>query len=74
MFFVPLGPQKDAIAAREYILRMFVELNPDTEKIIYSHFTCATGMLFTHLSACDYKSFVPENVYSVHAKPFPPYM
>ncbi|XP_034249118.1 guanine nucleotide-binding protein G(q) subunit alpha isoform X1 [Thrips palmi] len=36
------GPQKDAIAAREYILRMFVELNPDTEKIIYSHFTCAT--------------------------------
>ena len=22
---------------------MFVDLNPDTEKIIYSHFTCATG-------------------------------
>ena len=37
------GPQKDAIAAREFILRMFVDLNPDTEKIIYSHFTCATG-------------------------------
>merc|ERR1712241_5119 len=36
------GPQKDAIAAREFILRMFVDLNPDTEKIIYSHFTCAT--------------------------------
>lgn len=36
------GPQKDAIAAREFILRMFVELNPDPEKIIYSHFTCAT--------------------------------
>lgn len=26
------GPQKDAIAAREFILRMFVDLNPDTEK------------------------------------------
>nr|AUC64085.1 G protein alpha subunit [Neogonodactylus oerstedii] len=36
------GPQKDAISAREFILRMFVELNPDPEKIIYSHFTCAT--------------------------------
>ena len=27
---------------REFILQMFVELNPDPEKIIYSHFTCAT--------------------------------
>uniref|UniRef100_A0A914R8J0 Uncharacterized protein n=1 Tax=Parascaris equorum TaxID=6256 RepID=A0A914R8J0_PAREQ len=23
---------------------MFVDLNPDADKIIYSHFTCATGM------------------------------
>nr|CAH7748678.1 unnamed protein product [Callosobruchus chinensis]CAH7754070.1 unnamed protein product [Callosobruchus chinensis] len=38
------GPQRDAIAAREFILRMFVDLNPDSEKIIYSHFTCATGI------------------------------
>jgi hypothetical protein len=37
-----LGPQQDAQAAREFILRMFVDLNPDTDKIIYSHFTCAT--------------------------------
>ncbi|XP_065206471.1 guanine nucleotide-binding protein G(q) subunit alpha isoform X2 [Planococcus citri] len=36
------GPQRDALAAREFILRMFVDLNPDSEKIIYSHFTCAT--------------------------------
>ncbi|XP_003402614.1 guanine nucleotide-binding protein G(q) subunit alpha isoform X1 [Bombus vosnesenskii] len=36
------GPQRDAIPAREFILQMFVELNPDIEKIIYSHFTCAT--------------------------------
>jgi hypothetical protein len=41
--FCCLGPQRDAIAAREFILRMFVDLNPDSEKIIYSHFTCATG-------------------------------
>jgi hypothetical protein len=39
------GPQRDAIAAREFILRMFVDLNPDSDKIIYSHFTCATGSI-----------------------------
>jgi len=38
-----LGPQKDAASAREFILKMFIELNPDPDKIIYSHFTCATG-------------------------------
>ena len=37
------GPKKDAQSAREFILRMFVDLNPDPDKIIYSHFTCATG-------------------------------
>ena len=42
------GPQRDAIAAREFILRMFVDLNPDSDKIIYSHFTCATGSLSFH--------------------------
>ena len=36
------GPEKDAVCAREYILKMYVELNPDADKIIYSHFTCAT--------------------------------
>ena len=41
--FYPVGPQRDAQAAREFILKMFVELNPDPDKIIYSHFTCATG-------------------------------
>lgn len=43
------GPQRDAIAAREFILRMFVDLNPDSEKIIYSHFTCATGNNVEHI-------------------------
>ncbi|KAL0111178.1 hypothetical protein PUN28_012824 [Cardiocondyla obscurior] len=36
------GRQRDAQAAREFILKMFVDLNPDSDKIIYSHFTCAT--------------------------------
>ena len=36
------GPPKNDEAAREFILTMFVDLNPDPEKIVYSHFTCAT--------------------------------
>lgn len=40
--FLSSGPPRDATAAREFILKMFVELNPDSDKIIYSHFTCAT--------------------------------
>ena len=39
-FHVFDGPQRDAEAARCFILRMFKEPNP--EKAIYSHFTCAT--------------------------------
>ena len=40
--FLILGPEKDVEAAREFILGMFVDLNPDPDKIVYSHFTCAT--------------------------------
>jgi hypothetical protein len=36
------GPKRDAQSAREFILKMYVDLNPDSDKIIYSHFTCAT--------------------------------
>ena len=42
IFFYFSGPKCDAQAAREFILKMFVDLNPDSDKIIYSHFTCAT--------------------------------
>ncbi|XP_070303030.1 guanine nucleotide-binding protein G(q) subunit alpha isoform X1 [Salvelinus sp. IW2-2015] len=42
MFVSNIGPQRDAQAGREFILKMFVDLNPDSDKIIYSHFTCAT--------------------------------
>ncbi|XP_063050935.1 guanine nucleotide-binding protein subunit alpha-14 [Engraulis encrasicolus] len=36
------GPPQDAKAAREFILQMYQEQNPDREKTLYSHFTCAT--------------------------------
>nr|XP_040564708.1 guanine nucleotide-binding protein G(q) subunit alpha isoform X4 [Lepeophtheirus salmonis] len=54
------GPQKDAIAAREFILRMFVDLNPDTEKIVYSHFTCATDTENIKLVFCAVKDTIMQ--------------
>lgn len=36
------GPEYDDQSARDYILQMFLDQNPDAEKTIYSHFTCAT--------------------------------
>ncbi|XP_068190264.1 guanine nucleotide-binding protein G(q) subunit alpha-like [Antennarius striatus] len=36
------GAQQDVEAVKKFILEMFVSLNPDEKKIIYSHFTCAT--------------------------------
>ncbi|XP_028318314.1 guanine nucleotide-binding protein G(q) subunit alpha-like isoform X2 [Gouania willdenowi] len=36
------GPPRDAKAAQDFILDMFVSLNPNQKKLIYSHFTCAT--------------------------------
>ena len=37
------------IIQREFILKMFVDLNPDPDKVIYSHFTCATGADSNHI-------------------------
>lgn len=37
-----LGPPKDHIEARDFILRKFTSSNPSREKDIYPHFTCAT--------------------------------
>ncbi|XP_061589694.1 guanine nucleotide-binding protein G(q) subunit alpha-like [Cololabis saira] len=37
------GAQQDIQAVKEFILDMFVSLNPNEDKIIYSHFTCATN-------------------------------
>ncbi|XP_045470878.1 guanine nucleotide-binding protein G(q) subunit alpha isoform X5 [Harmonia axyridis] len=54
------GAQRDAIAAREFILRMFVDLNPDTEKIIYSHFTCATDTENIKLVFCAVKDTIMQ--------------
>ncbi|XP_059192641.1 guanine nucleotide-binding protein subunit alpha-14-like [Centropristis striata] len=36
------GPQGDPEAAQEFILKMYQEQNPDKDKQLYPHFTCAT--------------------------------
>ncbi|KAK2513851.1 hypothetical protein Q9233_015244 [Columba guinea] len=36
------GPKQDVRAARDFILKLYQDQNPDKEKAIYSHFTCAT--------------------------------
>ncbi|XP_017077975.1 G protein alpha q subunit-like [Drosophila eugracilis] len=36
------GPQQDAETAKDFILHMFEAVNPDPDKKIYIHFTCAT--------------------------------
>ncbi|KAM9475555.1 guanine nucleotide-binding protein subunit alpha-14 [Clarias gariepinus] len=36
------GPQGDPKPAQEFILQMYQEQNPDKDKTVYSHFTCAT--------------------------------
>ncbi|CAG2102418.1 unnamed protein product [Medioppia subpectinata] len=36
------GPAKDSLSARDFILRMYLSLNPFIHKYIFSHFTCVT--------------------------------
>ncbi|XP_061483528.1 guanine nucleotide-binding protein subunit alpha-14-like isoform X2 [Rhineura floridana] len=36
------GPKQDVKAAGEFILKLYQDQNPYKEKVIYSHFTCAT--------------------------------
>ncbi|XP_023239523.1 guanine nucleotide-binding protein G(q) subunit alpha-like [Centruroides sculpturatus] len=36
------GPKQDHIAAREFILKMYLVQNPAEDRMIYPHFTCAT--------------------------------
>jgi len=38
------GPKQDHIAAREFILKVYLSQNPDPDRMCYSHFTAATGL------------------------------
>jgi calcineurin-like phosphoesterase family protein len=60
------GPQRDAIAAREFILQMFLDIRIDYEKIIYSHFTCATGIVSRFFSCLTEKKKRKKQLYHSH--------
>ncbi len=38
----PTGPKQDYLQAREFIARMFINVNQERSPDIYPHFTCAT--------------------------------
>ena len=56
------GPALDAISAREYILRMFAELNQDPQKRIYPHFTCAMDTENVGFVLADVKRGIIEKI------------
>lgn len=52
------GPPQDINAGKAFILDMFVSLNPDEKKIIYSHFTCATDTDNVRFVFCAVKDHI----------------
>jgi hypothetical protein len=40
---VNAGPKQDDISAKNYILKKYLNENPDPDRTCYSHFTTATG-------------------------------
>ncbi len=36
------GPKNNKLIAQEFILKMYLDLNPCPDKDIFSHYTCAT--------------------------------
>ncbi|XP_029300007.1 guanine nucleotide-binding protein G(q) subunit alpha-like [Cottoperca gobio] len=62
------GPQRDVKAGNEFILDMFLSLNPNEKKVIYSHFTCATdtnNIRFVFRAVKDYILQINLEVYNL---------
>lgn len=55
------GPKQDHIAAREYVLKMYLAQNPDPDRMVYSHFTCATDTENIRLVFCAVKDTILQN-------------
>ena len=41
-YTLPSGPARDGEAGKTFIAGLFLSVNPDPEKRIFHHFTCAT--------------------------------
>jgi len=54
------GPKQDDIAAREFILQVYLAQNPDPDRMCYSHFTCATDTENIKLVFCAVKDTIMQ--------------
>ncbi|XP_066138652.1 G protein alpha q subunit [Euwallacea fornicatus] len=56
-----VGAKQDHIAAREYILKVYLRENPDPERQCYSHFTTATDTENIKLVFCAVKDTIMQS-------------
>nr|CAH7748673.1 unnamed protein product [Callosobruchus chinensis]CAH7754065.1 unnamed protein product [Callosobruchus chinensis] len=54
------GPKQDHIAAREFVLKKYLNENPDPERSCYSHFTTATDTENIKLVFCAVKDTIMQ--------------
>lgn len=54
------GPKQDNVAAQNFILKMYLALNPDPDRMCYSHFTCATDTENIKLVFCAVKDTIMQ--------------
>ncbi|XP_059487833.1 G protein alpha q subunit-like [Neocloeon triangulifer] len=55
------GPKQDDISAKNYILKKYLNENPDPERTCYSHFTTATDTENIKLVFCAVKDTIMQN-------------
>ncbi|XP_071443642.1 G protein alpha q subunit isoform X1 [Hetaerina americana] len=55
------GPKQDDIPAREFILKVYLDQNPDPDRMCYSHFTAATDTENIRLVFCAVKDTIMQN-------------
>ncbi|XP_012174290.1 guanine nucleotide-binding protein G(q) subunit alpha isoform X3 [Bombus affinis] len=54
------GPKQQDVPAREFILKVYLNTNPDPDRMCYSHFTCATDTENIKLVFCAVKDTIMQ--------------
>ncbi|XP_072760528.1 guanine nucleotide-binding protein G(q) subunit alpha isoform X6 [Anoplolepis gracilipes] len=54
------GPKQQDVPAREFILKVYLNCNPDPDRMCYSHFTCATDTENIKLVFCAVKDTIMQ--------------
>ncbi|XP_043676545.1 guanine nucleotide-binding protein G(q) subunit alpha isoform X9 [Vespula pensylvanica] len=55
------GPKQQDVPAREFILKVYLNSNPDPDRMCYSHFTCATDTENIKLVFCAVKDTIMQS-------------